>query len=255
MAELSDQEFLRYSRQLLLKEIGLDGQQKLAKASVLIIGCGGLGSIAALYLAAAGVGGLTLADGDSLEISNLQRQILYETSQLKEQKSEAARSRLEALNPGIRVNTLPHLQGEKLWQQVESHQLILDCSDNFATRHQVNRASVHHRRPLISGAAIGWRGQLTCIDPISHHGCYHCLHPDQQEPLLSCKEAGVAGPVVGVIGSLQALQAIKWICDLPVPFGTTQLFDAMAGQWQRLTLPDTPHCPVCGEHKHAINHQ
>ncbi|MBO8135660.1 HesA/MoeB/ThiF family protein [Dickeya fangzhongdai] len=246
---LDDQAFMRYSRQLLLEDIGQEGQQKLAEARVLLVGLGGLGSPAALYLAAAGVGTLLLADHDTLHISNLQRQILYRNADLSRPKAVLARHALEAVNPLVKTVALTtRLEGESLEKAVAQADLVLDCCDNMATRHAVNAACVAAQKPLISASAVGFSGQLLVLTPPYRHGCYACLYPDATEPQRNCRTAGVLGPVVGVMGTLQALEAIKLLCGLPSPLdGKLRLFDARQQQWTTLQLTRSSTCLVCGE--------
>ncbi|CNI71204.1 thiamine biosynthesis protein ThiF [Yersinia massiliensis] len=245
---LSDQDFLRYSRQLLLEDIGPEGQQKLKQASVLIVGLGGLGSPAALYLAAAGVGKLWLADDDALEISNLQRQVLYRTADIGQSKAKLAQRQLQGLNPQIEAITLEQrLAGNTLTDAVAAADLVLDCCDNMETRHQVNAACVQADKPLISGSAVGFSGQLLIIEPPYAHGCYACLYPSKETQQRNCRTAGVLGPVVGVIGTLQALEAIKMLAGLPSALsGKLRLFDGKQQSWSTLQLSKANHCPACG---------
>ncbi|MCI4233808.1 HesA/MoeB/ThiF family protein [Dickeya dianthicola] len=245
---LDDQAFMRYSRQLLLEDIAQEGQQRLANARVLLVGLGGLGSPAALYLAAAGVGTLLLADHDTLHISNLQRQILYRSADLARPKAVLARHALEAVNPLVKTVALTtRLEGESLEKAVAQADLVLDCCDNMATRHAVNAACVAAQKPLISASAVGFSGQLLVLTPPYPHGCYACLYPDASEPQRNCRTAGVLGPVVGVMGTLQALEAIKLLCGLPSPLdGKLRLFDARQQQWTTLQLTRSLACPVCG---------
>lgn len=245
---LNDQEFLRYSRQLLLEDIGPEGQDKLKQARVLIVGLGGLGSPAALYLAAAGVGTLLLADDDKLHLTNLQRQILYRTGDIATSKVQLAQHHLQALNPQVESIALEQrLQGPTLQQAVSRADLVLDCSDNMATRHAVNAACILANVPLISGSAVGFSGQLLIIEPPYHQGCYTCLYPDQSEPQRNCRTAGVLGPVVGVIGTLQALEAIKMLVGIPCSLsGKLRLFDGKQQSWSTLQLSKASNCRICG---------
>lgn len=245
---LNDQEFLRYSRQLLLEDIGPEGQEKLKQSTALIVGLGGLGSPAALYLAAAGVGTLLLADDDTLHLTNLQRQILYRSTDVTQSKAALAQRQLQALNPMVESIALEQrLQGEVLQQAVERADLILDCSDNMETRHAVNAACIKASKPLISGSAVGFSGQLLVIEPPYAHGCYACLYPEQTEPQRNCRTAGVLGPVVGVIGTLQALEAIKMLAGLPSSLsGKLRLFDGKQQSWSTLQLSQASTCTACG---------
>lgn len=244
---LNDQEFLRYSRQLLLEEFGPEGQEKLKQSTVLIVGLGGLGSPAALYLAAAGVGTLLLADDDRLHITNLQRQILYRSNEVPQGKARLAQRQLQALNPLVSCIALEQrLQGSILSEAVARADLVLDCSDNMATRHAVNAACVAIGKPLISGSAVGFSGQLLVIEPPYAQGCYACLYPEQTEPQRNCRTAGVLGPVVGVIGTLQALEAIKMLAGMASPLsGKLRLFDGKQQSWSTLQLSQASNCPVC----------
>ncbi|CNI36273.1 thiamine biosynthesis protein [Yersinia thracica] len=254
MHELSDSEFLRYSRQLLLEDIGPEGQLKLKSASVLIVGLGGLGSPAALYLAAAGVGKLLLADDDRLELTNLQRQILYRTTDLDRKsstnptKAQLAQHHLQNLNPLLEIIALEtRLADQGLADAVAGVNLVLDCSDNMETRHQVNAACTKAQKPLISGSAVGFSGQLLVIEPPYSQGCYACLYPDKELPQRNCRTAGILGPVVGVIGTLQALEAIKMLAGLASPLsGKLRLFDGKQQSWSTLQLTRAKHCPACG---------
>lgn len=244
---LSDEQLLRYSRQILLPAIDIAGQEKLAQARLLVIGCGGLGSPAALYLAGAGVGHLTLMDDDLLEISNLHRQVAYRDSDVGAPKAQALAEQLRALNADVSVHpVVARAQPDDLLERVAGADLVLDCSDNFATRSAVNAACVRARKPLVSGAAIRFEGQLAVFD-LRHEGaaCYQCLYGDGSEPDLLCSEAGVVGPVVGIIGAAQALQAIKLICGLDVD-ARLHLFDGATFQWRSLGIKPDPACPVCG---------
>lgn len=245
---LNDREFLRYSRQLLLEDVGPEGQEKLKRATVLIVGLGGLGSPASLYLAAAGVGTLLLADDDTLHVTNLQRQILYRSADTATGKAALAQRHLQALNPLVEsIPLAQRLQGQALRDAVARADLVLDCCDNMATRHEVNAACIADAKPLISGSAVGFSGQLLVLEPPYAHGCYACLYPEQEEPQRNCRTAGVLGPVVGVIGTLQALEAIKMLAGLPSSLsGKLRLFDGKQQSWSTLQLSRARACPVCG---------
>ncbi|MFD0706317.1 HesA/MoeB/ThiF family protein [Photorhabdus akhurstii] len=244
---LNDQEFMRYSRQLLLEDIGPEGQEKLKSSRILIVGLGGLGAPASLYLAGAGVGTIYLADDDQLHISNLQRQILYRTEEIPAAKADLAANQLNALNPLIKTMVLNQRQDlESLTTIVKQVDLVLDCCDNMTTRHAINAACVATRKPLISGSAVGFSGQLMVFEPPYLHGCYSCLYPEQEEPLRNCRTAGVLGPVVGIIGTLQALEAIKMLTGLPSPLsGKLRLFDGKQQSWSTLQLNPSQQCPIC----------
>lgn len=246
---LNDHEFMRYSRQLLLEDVSPEGQQKLKDSKVLIVGLGGLGSPASLYLAGAGVGELWIADHDDLHISNLQRQVLYNTQDINQSKAQLAAARLKQLNPHTQTRIFQQkLDIDSLFPLVKQVDLVLDCCDNMATRHAVNAACVASNTPLVSGSAVGFGGQLMVLEPPFQFGCYACLYPDQEEPQRNCRTAGVLGPVVGVMGTLQALEAIKLLVGLPSPLsGKLRLFDGKQQQWNTLQLTRSKQCPVCRE--------
>ncbi|HHJ16604.1 MAG TPA: molybdopterin-synthase adenylyltransferase MoeB [Gammaproteobacteria bacterium] len=247
---MDDQQLLRYSRQILLPQIDAAGQQTLLDARVLIIGAGGLGSPAAMYLASAGIGHIVIADDDVVELSNLQRQILHGESDLGRPKVESARDTLRELNPDVTVTTLhTRLDADGLEQQVREADLVLDACDNFTTRFAVNAACVQHGTPLVSGAAIRLEGQLSVFIPRrSDSPCYRCLYREGEEPDQTCTDNGVLAPVVGVIGSLQALEAIKVLLNIGEPLcGRLLIFDALYHEWRNVKLARDPHCPVCGD--------
>lgn len=246
---MNDDDLLRYSRQIMLPQIDFHGQEKLHSAHALVIGAGGLGSPAAMYLVAAGIGQLTIADPDTVELSNLQRQLLHHDSDIGRLKVASARDTLLAINPKLRITTLvDRLQGELLDTAVCNADVVLDCSDNFATRCAVNMSCVAHSTALVSGAAVRFAGQLAVFDTRDTDSpCYACLYRDGEEADQTCAENGVLSPLVGVIGSLQALEAIKVILDLGASLaGRLVLFDALTHEWRTLTLPRDPECPVCG---------
>ncbi|WP_202593444.1 HesA/MoeB/ThiF family protein [Tolumonas lignilytica] len=242
---LTDEEFLRYGRQILLPEIGEAGQARLKKSKVLIVGLGGLGSPASLYLAAAGVGQLWLADGDKVDSSNLQRQVLYRTADRHQSKTKAAATHLKALNPAVQCHVLPAVDESLLASIVPQVDAVLDCSDNMLTRQRVNAACVAACKPLITAAATGWDGQLLLCEPEQHSVCYHCLFPSSTEPGLNCSTAGIVGPIVGMLGAAQALLTLQLLCNLPRPTGVLQRFDGRTLQWQRLQTQPDPACSVC----------
>ncbi|EFL5729377.1 thiazole biosynthesis adenylyltransferase ThiF [Escherichia coli] len=244
---MNDRDFMRYSRQILLDDIALDGQQKMLDSQVLIIGLGGLGTPAALYLAGAGVGTLVLADDDDVHLSNLQRQILFTTEDIDRPKSQVSHQRLTQLNPDIQLTALQQrLTGEALKDAVAQADVVLDCTDNMATRQEINAACVALNTPLITASAVGFGGQLMVLTPPWEQGCYRCLWPDNQEPERNCRTAGVVGPVVGVMGTLQALEAIKLLSGIETPAGELRLFDGKSSQWRSLALRRASGCPVCG---------
>jgi len=246
---LSDDELLRYSRQILLKQIDIDGQLKLKQSRVLIVGLGGLGSPVALYLAAAGVGELHLADFDTVDATNLHRQILHGTTSVGRTKVDSAIERIEALNPLVKVVPLrTALDADSLGPAVAAVDLVLDCTDNFAIREAVNGACVAAGKPLVSGAAIRLEGQLSVFDPrVASSPCYHCLYGHGSEAELTCSEAGVAGPLVGLVGSLQALEALKLLAGFGEPLvGRLLLIDALSSRFRELKVKRDPACAVCG---------
>jgi Dinucleotide-utilizing enzymes involved in molybdopterin and thiamine biosynthesis family 2 len=251
---MNDRDFMRYSRQMLLEDIAVDGQQKLLASRALIIGLGGLGSPAALYLAGAGVGTLVLADDDDVHLSNLQRQIAFTTSDIARPKTEATRERLSQLNPDIEIIALnQRLSGETLRQAVNEADVVLDCTDNMTTRQAINAACVALNTPLISASAVGFGGQLLVLTPPWKQGCYRCLWPDDAESERNCRTAGILGPVVGVMGTLQALEAIKLLSGMAVDDSTLRLFDARSNHWRTLSLQRASGCPVCGgTHAHSV---
>lgn len=247
---MDDQQLLRYSRQIMLPRFDIAGQEKLIASRVLVVGVGGLGSPVALYLAAAGVGHLTLIDDDVVELSNLQRQIAHGTEDIGKPKVESAREALNQLNPLVQVETINRrLDEAQLNQLIARCDLVLDCSDNFATRFEVNRCCVNNKIPLVSGAAIGMEGQVAVFDSrTADQPCYRCLYKEESEETnLNCSSNGVMAPLVGIVGSVQAMEAIKVIAKLGEPLiGKLLLLDAMVMQWRNLRLPKDPACPVCG---------
>ena len=238
----------RYRRQIVLREVGVNGQQLLRDSSVVVIGLGGLGSIAALYLAGAGIGRLVLADRDRVEASNLHRQILYRSEDLGRPKTQAARERLQALNPEVEYALHEgKLDAQILDALAAEADVVLDCTDNFPTRFAINAACVRARKPLVSGAAIRFEGQLAVFDARQKGApCYACLFPGEGEASETCEEAGVLGPVVGTIGSLQALAAIRLLLGQGTDVSRLQIWNAAAMSWRTLTVAKDPHCKVCG---------
>ncbi|WP_434571848.1 molybdopterin-synthase adenylyltransferase MoeB [Pseudomonas sp. Z1-14] len=250
---LNDQELLRYSRQILLQHIDIDGQLRLKQGRVLIIGLGGLGAPVALYLAAAGVGELHLADFDTVDLTNLQRQIIHDTDSVGLTKVDSAVRRLTAINPEVRlVSHSTAMDEDSLAGAVAAVDVVLDCSDNFATREAVNAACVTAAKPLVSGAAIRLEGQLSVFDPRRPESpCYHCLYGHGSEAELTCSEAGVLGPLVGLVGSLQALEALKLLAGFGEPLvGRLLLIDALGTRFRELRVKRDPRCGVCGN-RHA----
>jgi molybdopterin/thiamine biosynthesis adenylyltransferase len=246
---MNDDQLLRYSRHILLDQIGIAGQEKLLAAHALIIGAGGLGSPVALYLAAAGVGHITLADDDTVELTNLQRQIAHDMHSLGVNKAESAARRMHEMNPDIRINPVKlRLQGDALDAAVAEADVVLDCSDNFPTRHAVNRACVRHRKPLVSGAAVRFDGQISVFD-LRHASapCYACLFPEHaQDAEMRCAEFGVFAPLVGVVGSIQAVEALKLLIGTGESLsGRLLLHEALSADWRTLRLKKDPGCEVC----------
>jgi molybdopterin/thiamine biosynthesis adenylyltransferase len=251
---LNDEELLRYSRQILMPRFDIAGQAKLKSARVLVVGAGGLGCPVALYLGAAGIGHLTLVDDDSVEVANLQRQIAFEQSDLGESKAEQLADRVRRINPEVSVTALTErLEGDELAHQVESASLVVDCTDNFNTRFALNRACVSAGVPLVSGAAIRGEGQLSVYDVRDDSSpCYHCLYPEQGNEDLTCSEAGVIGPLVGMIGASQAMEAVKVITGVGKPLiGRLLILDAWQMEWREMKLARDPGCPVCKSRESA----
>ncbi|MCM8625330.1 molybdopterin-synthase adenylyltransferase MoeB [Accumulibacter sp.] len=246
---MNDGQLLRYSRHILLEEIGIVGQQRLVDGRALVIGAGGLGSPAALYLASAGVGRLTVADGDTVDLTNLQRQILHTDQRVGQPKAQSARIALNGVNPEVRVREVAsRVAGDELAELVADADVVLDCSDNFATRHAVNRACVERRKPLVSGAAIGFAGQLAVFDSRRADApCYHCLFPEGEDvEEIRCAVMGVFAPLTGIIGSMQAAEAIKLLVGCgEVSEGRLWLLDGLAMEWRSVRFARDPRCPVC----------
>lgn len=246
---MKDSQLLRYARHILLDEFGIEAQEKLLAARVLVLGAGGLGSPAAMYLASAGVGHIILADHDTIELSNLQRQILHTDVRVGRLKAESGRETMLALNPEIEVEVrTTRMEPESLLAEIATVDVVLDCTDNFATRHAVNKACVTHRKPLVSGAAIRFEGQISVFDPRDDQApCYHCLFPEADDvEALSCATTGVFAPLVGIIGSMQAAEAIKVIASVGTTLkGRLLMLDAFDMQWHSVRVKRDPACPVC----------
>ena len=246
---MNDEQLLRYSRQIMLPEFDVAGQESLLDAHALIVGLGGLGSPAALYLAAAGIGTLTLVDHDTVDVSNLQRQIIHDQRSLGSAKVESAAQRIHAINPDTQVHGIAtKLHGEALRDKVEQADVVLDGTDNFATRFQINAACVAARKPLISGAAIRLEGQIAVFDARQDHSpCYQCLYADAADVALNCAENGVAAPVVGIVGSVQAMEAMKVLAGFGDTLtGYVLYLDAKRMEWRKLKLNRNPACATCG---------
>ncbi|NOI83119.1 molybdopterin-synthase adenylyltransferase MoeB [Vibrio tubiashii] len=249
MEILSDQEMLRYNRQIILKQFDFDGQEALKQASVLILGAGGLGCASSQYLATAGIGKLTLIDDDVVELSNLQRQVLHHDADVGTKKVLSASNSLKQLNPHLQVETIEkRLTDEALSALIANHSLVLDASDNVETRNQLNKLCYALKIPLVSGAAIRMEGQVSVFTyQEDSQPCYQCLSALFGNAALSCVEAGVMSPVVGIIGAVQAMEAIKVIANYGTPKqGKILMLDAMSMSWREMNLMKMPNCPVCG---------
>jgi molybdopterin-synthase adenylyltransferase len=245
---MTDDELLRYSRHILLPDIDVAGQERLKQSRVLIVGLGGLGSPVAMYLAASGIGHLCLVDFDEVDVSNLQRQVVHSQMSVGNNKAESAKQSLQSLNDQLTVNTITHKIQREEWDSViQSFDVVVDCTDNFDTRFAINAACYRQKVVLVSGAAIRFEGQLTVFNPKDTVSpCYQCLYSPDVSEALSCAEAGVLSPLVGVIGSLQALEVVKWISDAGDSLvGRLVLFDGKTHQWRELKLPKDPGCAVC----------
>ena len=247
---MTDEQLLRYSRHILLDAIGIEGQERILAAHALVVGAGGLGSPAALYLASAGVGRITLADDDDVDFTNLQRQILHTQARVGMAKAESGRLALHAINPDVDVLPLrQRLSGTALDELVATADVVLDCTDNFATRHAINRACVHHGKPLVSGAAIRFDGQVSVFDlREAKSPCYNCLFPeDQDAEEVRCAVMGVFAPLTGIIGTTQAAEALKLVAGVGEPLaGRLLLVDTFATRFREVRIARDPACPVCG---------
>jgi len=246
---MNDEQLLRYSRHILLDQIGVEGQTRIVDARALIIGAGGLGSPAAMYLASAGVGNITLADGDTVDLTNLQRQLLHTDARIGQAKALSGHTTLTRINPEITVTPIAErLSGKGLEELVANADVVLDCCDNFETRHAVNRACVAARTPLVSGAAVRFSGQISVFDPRHDESpCYHCLFPEGEDvEELRCAVTGVFAPLTGIIGSMQAAEALKVICGAGESLtGRLLLLNALTMEWRSVRFHKDPHCPVC----------
>ncbi|WP_189466471.1 HesA/MoeB/ThiF family protein [Litchfieldella qijiaojingensis] len=248
---MNNEALLRYSRQIMLDAIDIEGQERLLSSHALVIGAGGLGSPVALYLAAAGVGRLTLADADDVELSNLQRQVAHTQADLGRNKAESAEEAARALNPGCEIRALTHhLEGARLDAVVAECDLVLDCTDRFSSRYAINSACHKAGKPLVSGAAIRFSGQLAVFDPRDPDSpCYACLYPPgesgRDDDELRCAENGVVAPLVGLIGSFQALEAVKLLSGAGQVHRGLSTFDGLRGEWRHFRVPRDPACPVC----------
>jgi adenylyltransferase/sulfurtransferase len=252
---MNDAQLLRYSRHILLDEMGVEAQARLLASTALVVGAGGLGSPAALYLASAGVGRILLADGDTVDLTNLQRQVLHRDDRVGQGKAESGRRSLLEMNPEVEVEAIAtRLEGDALRAAVARATVVLDCCDNFATRHAVNRACVEAGVPLVSGAAIRFDGQLAVFDTRrADSPCYHCLFPDGQDvEEVRCATMGVFAPLTGIVGTMQAAEALKIAGGFGAPMtGQLLLIDTRTMSIDRIRVPRDPGCPVCGHRPHA----
>ena len=246
---MNDSQLLRYSRHILLPQIAYEGQETLTQSHALIVGAGGLGAPSALYIAAGGVGTLTVCDFDVVDLTNLQRQIIHTTQSVGINKAVSAKQTLQGINPDVVVNTVEEKSTEAAMSKlVKEADVVLDCSDNFATRYALNRLCFEHQKPLVSGAAIGFEGQVTVYD-FRHPNspCYHCLFPDDgSETEMRCSENGVFSPLVGMIGTTQAAEAMKLLMNIGNSLqGRLMLLDALNMEWRTIKLSKDPACKVC----------
>ena len=247
---MNDEQLLHYSRHILLDEIGIEGQEKILAAHVLVIGAGGLGSPVALYLGSAGVGRITVVDDDRVDATNLQRQIAHTVARIGEHKAASVVQAIAALNPEVQVVPVTQRATDALLDQlVPQADLVLDCTDNFATRHAINRACVRHGKPLVSGAAIRFDGQIAVYDPrIPGSPCYACIFPESEAPEETrCAAMGVFAPLVGIVGALQAAEALKLLCGIGQALtGRLLMLDGRGMQWHQMMLARSKSCAVCG---------
>jgi molybdopterin/thiamine biosynthesis adenylyltransferase len=248
---VNDEQLLRYSRHILLDEIGIEGQQRLLASHALVIGAGGLGSPVALYLGTAGVGRITIVDNDRVDLTNLQRQIAHNLARVGTPKAASAQASIAAINPDVQVTPLfERADASRLDALVRDADVVLDCSDNFKTRHAVNAACVVHARPLVSGAAIGFDGQISVYDTRRADApCYACLFPPEATyEEVQCATMGVFAPLVGIIGTMQAAEALKLLAGIGTSLaGRLQMLDARTMEWNEIRLARQPHCSVCGQ--------
>ncbi len=245
-----DEQLLRYSRQIMLPQIDVDGQQRLLDSSVFIIGMGGLGSPVALYLAACGVGEIVIADDDSVELANLQRQVIHSSNNIGQLKVDSAAAAMQSINPEIKISVIAErMNGKKLKHPIQQADVVVDATDNLASRLEINQQCFLTRTPLVSASAIRWEGQLTVFDSrLQESPCYQCLYGSMGEVGQSCSENGVMGPVVGMLGCMQANEAVKLLTDAGTSLtGRVLMLDALNMKWQYIRLKRDPACPVCGQ--------
>ena len=244
---MNDELLLRYSRQILLPDVDIQGQTILNQARVLVLGAGGLGAPVLLYLAAAGIGHITVVDPDTVDLSNLQRQVIHSTANISQAKVESAKQSMLAINPHIQVQALQtRLDEQQLLTQVAAHDVVVDCTDNFPTRFAINQACFTAKKPLVSGAVIRMEGQISTFDFRQAGACYRCLYNEEGGVEDTCSTNGILAPVAGIIGSMQATEALKVLLNLPTLHGRLLLLDAKYMQWRELRLRADTNCPVCG---------
>ena len=244
---MNDELLLRYSRQILLPDVDIQGQAILNQARVLVLGAGGLGAPVLLYLAAAGIGHITVVDPDTVDLSNLQRQVIHSTANISQAKVESAKQSMLAINPHIQVQALQtRLDEQQLLTQVAAHDVVVDCTDNFPTRFTINQACFTAKKPLVSGAVIRMEGQISTFDFRQAGACYRCLYNEEGGVEDTCSTNGILAPVAGIIGSMQATEALKVLLNLPTLHGRLLLLDAKYMQWRELRLRADTNCPVCG---------
>ena len=249
---MNDAQLLRYSRHILLDDVGIEGQQQLLASHALIIGAGGLGSPVALYLGSAGVGHITVVDGDTVDATNLQRQIAHTLADVGQPKARSIQQSIASINPDVRVTVITQRAGAALLDElVQRADVVLDCTDNFTTRHAINRACIKHGKPLVSGAAIRFDGQVTVYDPRDALSpCYACVFPESGAPMeAQCATMGVFAPLVGIIGSVQAAEALKVLAKVGEPLtGRLLMLDGRHMSWNEIHMPRNSECLVCGHH-------
>jgi molybdopterin-synthase adenylyltransferase len=247
---VNDEQLLRYSRHILLDALGVEGQQKILDSHALVIGAGGLGCPAALYLASAGIGKLTLVDGDTVDLTNLQRQILHTVERVGQAKVASAKTALAQINPEVNVVTLQERADDaRLAALIDEADIVLDCSDNFSTRHAINRACVALKKPLVSGAAVRFDGQVSVYDlRDSANPCYHCLFPEAEDAEeVRCATMGVFAPITGIVGTMQAAEALKVVAEIGESMvGRLLLLDALSMEWRTVKFGKDAECAVCG---------
>lgn len=244
---MNDELLLRYSRQILLPDVDIQGQTILNQARVLVLGAGGLGAPVLLYLAAAGIGHITVVDPDTVDLSNLQRQVIHSTANISQAKVESAKQSMLAINPHIQVQALQtRLDEQQLLTQVAAHDVVVDCTNNFPTRFTINQACFTAKKPLVSGAVIRMEGQISTFDFRQAGACYRCLYNEEGGVEDTCSTNGILAPVAGIIGSMQATEALKVLLNLPTLHGRLLLLDAKYMQWRELRLRVDANCPVCG---------